>query len=252
MESGRERGGVAFSKRHAAACQNVGALGDVARDATAAVGHGLQQAHGHALHVGGQHVGEAVGIQLLKRLAVDEAGEEDARVAPGELVQSRLVLRCVRAAAGDDELLVRIEPPERLDEELGALLGDEPTQIQEVGALGEAPPGGDGIRRARGLPVDPVGDDGRGAAVGFLEIRPCGLGEHDQPVRPGRGGPLSRLDVRAGEPAPLGALPVQPVDGRDRADARSLRQRQRHAGALGVVVDHVGPVLDRSERREER
>ena len=61
--------------------KHVGALGNVTRHASAAVAHGLQQAHGHAFHIGREHVGIAIGVQLLQGLAVYEAGEEDAGVA---------------------------------------------------------------------------------------------------------------------------------------------------------------------------
>ena len=42
------------------------------------------------------------------------------------------------------------------------------------------------------------------------------------------------------------------MDGGHGADTRALGQRQRHAGALGVVVDHVGPVLDGGQGGEVR
>ena len=131
--------GTPLLEGHAVAREHVRALRDIARHAAAAVGHGLQQAHGHALNVGGQHVGIAVGVQLLQGLAVDESGEEDAGVALGGLAKRRLVPGGVGAAAGDDEPLVSIEVPEGLDQELGALLGDEPAQVQQVGALIEPP-----------------------------------------------------------------------------------------------------------------
>lgn len=124
--------GTALLERHAVAREDVRALGDVARHAAAAVCHGLQQAHGHALDIGRQHVGIAVGVQLLQGLAVDEPGEHYAVVALGGIAKGRLVLGGVRSAAGDDESLFRVELLERLDQELGALLGDEPAQVQQV------------------------------------------------------------------------------------------------------------------------
>ena len=108
------------------------------------------------------------------------------------------------------------------------------------------------IDRPRLFFLDPVGDERRRAAVGALEVGLGGLRQDNQTVCLGSGGPLPHLDVRAGEPAPLGALPVQAVDGGDGADAGAPGQRQRHAGAFGVVVDHVGPVLDGSQGGEVR
>ena len=252
MQRGPQGIGAALLERHAVAGEYVRALGDIARHATAAVCHGLQQAHGHALDVGGENVGIAVGVQLLQGSAVDEAGEENAGVVLRRLAQRRLVLGGVRTAAGDDEPLVRIEPLECLDQQLGALLGDEPAQVQQVGALVEPPFILDLVSRPRPLLLDPVGDERRGAAVGALEVGLGGLGQDDQAVGLGGRGLLPHLDVRAGEPAPLGALPVQAVDGGDGADAGAPGQGKRHAGALGVVVDHVGPVLDGRQGGEVR
>ena len=42
------------------------------------------------------------------------------------------------------------------------------------------------------------------------------------------------------------------MDGGDGADAGAPGQGKRHAGALGVVVDHVGPVLDGRQGSEVR
>lgn len=236
--------GTALLERHAVAREDVRALGDIARHAAAAVCHGLQQAHGHALHVGRENVCIAVGVKLLQGLTVYEAGEEDAGVALRRLAQRRLVLGCVRTAAGDDEALVSIEFLEGFDQKLGALLWDEPAQIQQIGTLNEAPPLFYLVDRPRGLCLDTVGDERRAAAEGVLKVGLSGLGQHDEAVGLGGRGPLPHLDVGAGEPAPLGALPVQAVDGGHSSDARALCQRQWHARALGVVVDHVGPVPD--------
>ena len=244
LQRGPQGIGTALLERRAVAREDVRALGDVARNAAAAVCHGFQQAHGHALHVGRENVRIAVGVQLLQGLAIDESGEKDAGVALRRLAQRRLVLRCVRPAAGDNEPLVRIDNLECLDQELGALLGDESAQVQQVGALAEPPPLLYLVGRPQLLRLDPVGDERRAAAVGVLEVGLGRFGQHDEAVGLGGRGPLPHLDVRAGEPAPLGALPVQAVDGGDGADAGALRQGKRHAGALGVVVDHVGPVLD--------
>ena len=252
LQRGPQRSDTPLLEGHAFAGEHVGTLGDVARHAAAAVGHGLQQAHGHALHVGRQHVGIAVGVQLLQGPAADEAGEEDAGVALGRLAQGRLVPGGVGAAAGDDEPLVRIETPEGLDQELGALLGDEPAQVQQVGALVEPPPLPYLVDRPRLLRLDTVGDERRRTAVGVLEVGLGRFGQDDKAVGLSSRGPLPHLDVGAGELAPLGALPVQAVDGGDGPDAGSLRQGKRHAGALGVVVDHVGPVLDGRQGGEVR
>ena len=139
LQRGPQRSDTPLLERHAVAGEYVRALGDIARRAATAVGHGLQQAHGHALHVGRKNVRIAAGVQLLQGSAVDEAGEEDAGVALRGLAKCRLVPGGVGAAAGDDEPLVSIEVPEGLDQELGALLGDEPAQVQQVGALIEPP-----------------------------------------------------------------------------------------------------------------
>ena len=82
-----QRLGTPLLEGHAVAREHVRALGDVTRRAAAAVGHGLQQAHGHALDVGREYVRIAVGVQLLQGLAVYEAGEEDAGVALRGLAQ---------------------------------------------------------------------------------------------------------------------------------------------------------------------
>ena len=87
LQRGPQRIGNPLLERHAVACKDIRALGDIARHTAAAVCHSLQQTHGHALHVGRQHVGIAVGVQLFQGLAVDEPGEEDARVALRGLVQ---------------------------------------------------------------------------------------------------------------------------------------------------------------------
>lgn len=176
LQRGLKRAGTPLLERHAVAGEYVRALGDVARHAAAAVGHSLQQAHGHALNVGREYVRIAVGVQLLKGSAVDEAGEEDAGVALRGLAQGRLVLGGVRPAAGDDEFLICIEPLVGLDQELGALLGDEPAQVQQVGALFEAPSLPYLVGRPRLLWLDPVWDERRGAAVGVLEVGLSGLG----------------------------------------------------------------------------
>ena len=252
LQGGPQGIGTPLLERHAVAREDVRALGDVARHAAAAVCHGLQQAHGHALHVGRQHVGVAVGVQLLQGYAVDEPGEEDAGVALGGVAKGRLELGGVGAAAGDDEFLICIESLVGLDQELGALLGDEPAQVKQVGALVEPPFILYLAGRSRLFCLDTVGDERRGAAVGVLKVGLSGLGQDDEAVGLGGRGPLPHLDVRAGEPAPLGALPVQAVDGGDGSDAGSPRQGNRHAGALGVVVDHVGPVLDGRQGGEVR
>lgn len=236
--------GTPLLERHAVAREDIRALGDVARHAAMAVCHGLQQAHGHALHVGREHVGIAVGVQLLQGLAVDEPGEEDAGVALGGIAKGRLVLGGIRTAAGDDEPLVRIELLERLDQELGALLGDEPAQVQQVGACIEPPFILYLVDRPRLLWLDTVGDERRRAAIDVLKVGLGRFGQDDEAVGLGGGGLLPHLDIGARKPAPLGALPVQAVNGRRGANARALGQRERHAGALGVVVDHIGTVLD--------
>ena len=102
------------------------------------------------------------------------------------------------------------------------------------------------------LSLDPVGDERRRTAVGILEVGLGGLGQHDEAICLCGSRPLTNLDIGAGELSPLGTLPVQAVDGGDGPDAGTLCQRQRHAGALGVVVDHVGPVLDGSQGGEVR
>ena len=132
LQRGPQGIGSPLLERHAVVREDIRALGDIARHAATPICHGLQQAHGHALHVGGQHVGIAVGVQLLQGLAVDEPGEHYAVVALGGIAKGRLVLGRIRSAAGDDESLFRVELLERLDQELGALLGDEPAQVQQV------------------------------------------------------------------------------------------------------------------------
>ena len=244
LQRGLQRLGAPLVERHAVPGEYVRALGDIARHAAAAVCHGLQQAHGHALDVGREYVRIAVGVQLLQGLTVYEAGEEDAGVALRGLAKCRLVLGGVRTAAGDDKFLICIEPLVGFDQELGALLGDEPAQVQQVGARIEPPLLLYLVDRPRPLRLDTVGNERRRAAVGALEVGLGRFGQDDEAIGLGGRGPLPHLDVRAGEPAPLGALPVQAVDGGDGPDAGSLRQGKRHAGALGVVVDHVGPFLD--------
>lgn len=252
MQRGPQGIGTPLLERHAVARKDVRALGDVARHAAAPICHGLQQAHGHALHVGREHVGIAAGEQLSQGLAVDEPGEEDAGVALGGIAKGRLILGGVRTAAGDDEPPVRIELLEGLDQELGALLGDEPAQVQQVGARIEPPLLLYLVDRPRPLRLDSVGDERRRAAIDVLKVGLGGLRQDDEAVGLSGSRPLPHLDVRAGELPPLGAPPVQAVDGGDGPDAVMLRQRQRHAGALGVVVDHVGPVLDGGQGGEVR
>ena len=252
LQRGPQEIGTPLLERHAVAREDIRAFGDVARHAAAAVCHGLQLAHGHALHVGRQHVGIAVGVQLLQGLAVDEPGEEDAWVVLRSLAKGRLVLGRVRSAAGDDESLFRVELLERLDQELRALLGDEPAQVQQVGARIEPPFTLYLVDRLRLLWLDTVGDERRRAAVGALEVGLGRFGQDDKAVGLGSSGLLPHLDVGTGELSPLGALPVQAVDGGHSADTRTLCQRQRHTGALGVVMDHVGPVLDGSQSGEIR
>lgn len=236
--------GTPLLERHAVDREDIRALGDVARHAAAPICHGLQQAHGHSLHIGREHVGIAVGVQLLQGLAVDEPGEEDAWVALRGIAKGRLVLGRIRSAAGDDEPFFRIELLEGLNQELGALLGDEPAQVQQVGALAKPPFILYLVDRPRLLWLDAIGDERRRAAVDVLKVGLGRFGQDDEAVGLGGSRPLPHLDVRAGELSPLGALPVQAVDGSHSSDARTLCQRQRHAGALGMVVDHVGAVLD--------
>ena len=100
------------------------------------------------------------------------------------------------------------------------------------------------IDRPRLFFLDPVGDERRRAAVGVLKVGLGRFGQDDEAVRLSRGGHLPHLDVGAGEPAPLGTLPVQAVDGGHGPDARVFCQRQRHAGALGMIMNHIGTVLD--------
>lgn len=231
-------------ERHAVAREDIRALGDVARHAAAAVCHSLQQAHGHALNIGRKHVGIAVGIQLSQGLADDETGEQYAVVALGCSAQLLFVRRGIGAATSDDQALIGIKGPECLNQQLRALLRHQTTKIEKVGALLEIPLLFDNARRKGLLGIYAIGDKDRLATVGFHEIAPDTLREHNQPTSLRRGGLLPHLDVRAGELSPLGALPVQAVDGGYGSDACALCQRQRHAGALGVVVDHVGMVLD--------
>lgn len=252
LQRGPQGIGTALLERHAVAGEDVRALGDVARHAAAAICHRLQQAHGHALDIGRQYVGVAVGVKLLQGLAVHEAGEEDAGVALRGLAKGHLVLGGVRTAAGDDKFLICIKSLEGIDQELGALLGNEPAQVQQVGALVEPPLLLYLIDRSRLFYLDTVGDERRRAAVGVLKIELGRFGQDDEAVGLGGGRPLPHLDVRAGELPPLGALPVQAVDGGDGADAGVPDQRQWHAGTLGVVVDHVGPVLDGRQGGEVR
>ena len=244
LQRGPQGIGTPLLERQAVAREDIRALGDVARHAAAPVCHGLQQAHGHALHVGGQHVGIAVGVQLLKGLAADETGEKNARVALRSHAQRGLVLGGVRTTAGDDEPLVRIELLEGLDQELGPLLWDEPAQIQQVGARIEPPLLLYLVDRHRPLRLDTVGDERRRAAIDVLKVGLGRFGQDDEAVGLGCGGLLPHLDVGAGEPAPLGTLPVQAVNGRHGANASMLGQRERHARALGVIMNHVGTVLD--------
>lgn len=251
-ERGPQGIGAPLLERHAVAGEDIRALGDIARHAAAAVGHGLQQAHGHSLHVGRQHVGIAVGVELFQGLAVDEPGEEDAWVALRVLAQRGLVLGGVRTAAGDDEPLVRIELLEGLNQELGTLLGDKPAQVQQVGARIEPPLLLYLVDRPRLLWLDTVGDERSRAVVGALEVGLGRFGQDDEAVGLGGSGLLPHLDVCAGELSPLGALPVQAVDGGDGPESGMLRQRKGYTGALGVVVDHIGLVLDGSQSGEAR
>ena len=92
--------------------------------------------------------------------------------------------------------------------------------------------------------LDPVGDKRRRTAVGILEVGLGGLGQHDEAICLCGSRPLTNLDIGAGELSPLGTLPVQAVDGGDGPDAGALRQWKGHTGALCVVVDHVGAILD--------
>lgn len=92
--------------------------------------------------------------------------------------------------------------------------------------------------------LDTVGDERRRAAIDVLKVGLGGLGQDDEAVGLGGSRPFPHLDVGARKPTPLGALPVQAVDGGDGPDAGKLRQRKGYTGALGVVVDHIGAVLN--------
>lgn len=171
-------------------------------------------------------------------------------VALRGLAKGHLVLGGVRTAAGDDKFLICIKSLEGIDQELGALLGNEPAQVQQVGALVEPPLLLYLIDRSQLFYLDTVGDERRRAAVGTLEVGLGRFGQDDETVGLSGSGLLPHLDVGAGEPAPLGTLPVQAVDGGHGANAGALSQRQRHARTLGVVVNHVGTVLDGSQSGE--
>ena len=162
-----------------------------------------------------------------------------------------MVLRGVRRPAGDDQALVGVEAAEGLDKELGALLGHDASEEEHIRAPREPPALGDDVRRTWLLGLYAVGDEAGLAPVRLSEIALGRAGEHDDLVGATGGVPLPHFDVGARQLAPLGTLPVEPVDGRDRADSRVARERQRDARALGVVVNDVRMVLDRRKRGEE-
>lgn len=140
---------------------------------------------------------------------------------------------------------------EGLDEIMHALLGDDPAEKQEIPVFAQTERRVDPIGGHDRLGRDAVGDEPGVTPIGIPEVLLHVPAEHDHLIRAGGRGAFAEFQIRGGEFAPLGAPPIQTVNGGDRADPGPMGQTEHHAGTFGMVVDHVGPLHDGTQRGEE-
>lgn len=126
---------IALAEDDAVVVDDIVALLDVGGDDAVAVAHGLQQAEGHSLKVAGQDEEVGVAVKLFPQRTVHKAGENDAVVPAGLLLQLVDVPVGVGGAARDDQLFVGVELLERIHQIVTALFRHHPAQIEDVGAF---------------------------------------------------------------------------------------------------------------------
>lgn len=207
---------------------------------------------GHSLKVAGQDEEVGVAVKLFPQRTVHKAGENDAVVPAGLLLQLVDVPVGVGGAARDDQLLVGVELFERIHQIVTALFRHHPAQIEDVGVLLEAVLLPDDVRGRRGHRVDAVGDIAGGAAVGVLKILLCAVIEDDDLVGEPDAGLFARVDIPRAEGAfPFVPCPVQTVDGQDDPLAGEAGEPREHGRPFGVDVDHVIGAERRRKTTEE-
>ena len=225
---------------------------DVARDDRRAVRGGLQQCQGKSLERRGQHEGRRVRVELTQHVPVHVTRELDPRVVAGRLAQGRDVRVGEARSSRHDEPAVTGQLPDRADQQIGCLLGDEPSDEQHIGARRQPPPPRDlvGLPRLRG--VDAVRDVIRAAFVRGGVVALQVAGDHDRRVGDPRGEPFGRRENRVRDAPPLRALPVAPVDRQDdlRSRERTWEER-RDPGPDRMIVDDVDALAHRVLCRDD-
>ena len=125
-----------------------------------------------------------------------------------------------------------------------ALLRHDTSQKQYVTVFRQAEPFRDLLCRHPLATLDAVGNEPCLASICFMEVILHVAAQHNHLVGASRCGTFSELEICGSELAPFGTLPVKTVNGRYRANARPMRQTQHHAGAFGMIVNHVRPSFD--------
>lgn len=130
IENAREIVEIAASEGETRALNDFPILGDVACQYTNAGGHGIEQSQGQALQFGGQHEDGSIREQGFKIAAGNPGEETDAAgfVAP----QAFDVRIGMTGTSGKDQLHIRVDSFEGLDEEVTVFLGRKPSEEQDV------------------------------------------------------------------------------------------------------------------------
>ena len=228
------------------------AFGDIRGQAAIAVAHRFEQTHGHALKVAWQHIDIRVAVQLLQHTPLHEAGQYNARVLRRHLLDLLTVFHRIGGATGNDQLLIRIELAECVDQIVHAFFGNNTAKEQNVIILVQTIFAGNLLCRKQLFAFHAVGDELGFAPIRILEVFLHVPAEHYHLVRALSRGTFAEFQICRGKSAPFSTLPVKTMNCSDSADARPMSQSKHHAGTFRAVVDHVGLCSYCPQRREKR
>ena len=105
---------------------------DIADQAAGAVAHCFKKTDGHAFDVTGQDEQIRVTLQLLEKLVMHKAGQDDPRVFRCHSCDFVHIFLCIAAHTGNHKLFIRRNLPESLDQVMNALLGNDARKRQDI------------------------------------------------------------------------------------------------------------------------
>ena len=132
-----------------------------------------------------------------------------------------------------------------------AFFWNDTTKEQDVVILVQTIFAGDFLCRSQLFAFYAVGDEPGITPIRVLEVFLHVPAEHNDLVRALGRGTFAELQIRGGEPSPLGTLPVEAMDSGNGTNSRPMRQSEHHTRPFGMVVNHIRLRCNRLQRGEE-